>query len=118
VTVLLQIAACGGETFYRTAWIVTACLQKDVDKRPTADQLVEMCAKLCYSTAERRTGCVNSFAGAGRGRWGFIDVDGNGQAFFHDDSVYGDAITVGSRVNFASFPGVPQARAFPVLLIK
>jgi serine/threonine protein kinase len=97
--------------------IVTSCLQKDEAHRPTADQLVEMCSKFCYSTADRHTGSINSFAGAGRGKWGFIDVDGNGQAFFHRDSFYG-AITVGSKVNFAAFPGLPQSRAFPVLPIK
>ena len=98
--------------------IVTASLQKDTSKRPTADQLVEICAKLCYSGADRHTGSINSFGGAGRGKWGFIDVDGDGQTFFHRDSYYGDKIVVGSKVNFASFPGAPQTRAFPVLPLK
>jgi serine/threonine-protein kinase len=98
--------------------IVGACLQKDAAKRPTADQLVEMCAKLCYSNAERHIGSINCFGGQGRGKWGFIDVDGGGTAFFHRDSFYGDTVKVGTKVNFADFPGVPQSRAFPVLPMK
>lgn len=98
--------------------IVAACLQKDAAKRPTADQLVEMCSKLCYSIAERHVGSIDSFRGKGRGNWGFIDVDGGGTAFFHQDNFYGDTIAVGGRVNFADFPGVPRDRAFPVLPLK
>jgi serine/threonine protein kinase len=98
--------------------IVTTCLQKETAKRPTADQLVEMCERLCYSSEDRRTGSIQSFAGAGRGNWGFIDVDGDGQVFFHRDSFYGEKITVGDKVSFASFPGVPQPRVFPVLPLK
>jgi eukaryotic-like serine/threonine-protein kinase len=98
--------------------IVTACLQKDPAIRPTADQLVEMCSKLCYSNSPRSVGSISNFGGRGRGRWGFIDVDGGGSAFFHWDSFYGDTITVGGRVNFADFPGVPKDRAFPILPMK
>jgi serine/threonine-protein kinase len=98
--------------------IVTACLQKPAADRPSADQLVEMCERLCYSSAERRTGSIQCFRGAGRGNWGFIDVDGDGQVFFHRDSFYGVQITVGDKVSFASFPGVPQPRVFPVLPLK
>jgi hypothetical protein len=77
-----------------------------------------MCSKLCYSNAERRIGAIDSFRGRGRGNWGFIDIDGGGTAFFHQDNFYGDSITAGSKVNFADFPGVPRARAFPVLPMK
>jgi eukaryotic-like serine/threonine-protein kinase len=98
--------------------IVTACLQKEAANRPTADQLVEMCSKLCYSNAERRVGSIDSFGGRGRGNWGFIDVDGGGTAFFHQDNFYGHTIAVGAKVNFADFSGVPRDRAFPVLPLK
>ncbi len=98
--------------------IVAACLQKEAAKRPTADQLVEMCSKLCYSNSERKVGSIDSFRGAGRGNWGFIDVEGGGSTFFHWDSFYGDTVTIGGKVNFAAFPGLPQARAFPVLPLK
>jgi serine/threonine-protein kinase len=98
--------------------IVTSCLQKDPAQRPSADSLVEMCAKLCYSTAERHLGTIDSYSGRGRGKWGFIAADDGKQVFFHRDSFYGDTVTPGARVSFARFPGVPQNRAFPVLPIK
>lgn len=98
--------------------IVASCLQKDVAKRPTADDLVQTCDKLCYSNAERQLGTIESFRGVGRGNWGFIDIHGGGTAFFHRDSFYGDMVSVGARVSFAGFPGVPQMRAFPVLPLK
>jgi serine/threonine-protein kinase len=98
--------------------IVLACLQKDPGSRPTADQLVGMCEKLCYSCTERSTGSIRTFGGAGRGSWGFIQVDGGGEVFFHRDSVYGNAIARGSRVCFASYQGAPQPRVFPVLPLK
>jgi eukaryotic-like serine/threonine-protein kinase len=97
--------------------IVTACLNKDSKKRPTADELVQMCAKLCYSDAPRHTGTIADF-GTGRGQFGKIDGDGMGPAFFHSESYYGDKITAGRKVNFASFPGFPRPRAFPILQLK
>jgi serine/threonine-protein kinase len=98
--------------------IVIACLQKDPVKRPTANQLVKLCATLCYSNAQRRTGVIRDFGGVRRGKWGFIDVDGGGTIFYHRDSFYGDALQAGIKVNFADFPGVPKARAFPILPLK
>jgi eukaryotic-like serine/threonine-protein kinase len=98
--------------------IVTSCLNRDAAKRPTADQLVEMCSKLCYSNAPRHTGVINSFGGPGRGNWGFIDQDGGGSVFFHRDSYFGDPVSKGTKVTFSAFRGVPQVRAFPVAPMK
>lgn len=97
--------------------IVTACLSKEPSQRPTADQLVQMCAALCYSDAVRRTGTISEFA-AGPGQWGKIDCDGLATAFFHADSYYGEKIVPGQKVNFAMYPGSPYPRAFPVLKLK
>ena len=97
--------------------IVTACLNKEPNKRPTADQVVQMCAKLCYSDAPRHTGTIGDF-GTGRGQFGRIDGDGMGPAFFHSESYYGDKIAAGRKVNFAAFPGFPRPRAFPILQLK
>jgi eukaryotic-like serine/threonine-protein kinase len=98
--------------------IVRECLRKDPGDRPTADALVEKCERLCYSNAERHPGLIDCYGGKGRGKWGFIEVEGGGTTFFHRDSFYGDAVVVGSKVTFAHFPGAPQTRAFPVLPMK
>jgi eukaryotic-like serine/threonine-protein kinase len=98
--------------------IVVACLQKDPTNRPNADQLVDLCTKLCYSNAPRRTGTIESYKSVGRGKWGFIEVDGGGTVFYHADSFYGSSIEVGKRVSFADFDGAPRPRAFPILPLK
>jgi serine/threonine protein kinase len=95
--------------------IVERCLQKDVASRPTADQLVEMCDQLCYSEEQRFDGVVTGFQ---FGAYGYIESEDGSQVFFHRDSCYGTTPLVGSRVNFASFDGHPNRRAFPVLALK
>ncbi|HEY9135679.1 MAG TPA: protein kinase [Pseudomonadales bacterium] len=95
--------------------IRTRCLQKDPSVRPTADELVSVCAKLCYSSASREYGTISNYA-AHTGSWGFIQRDnGEGAVFFHVSAFYGHAPTNGQRVNFTAFPGSPRSRAFPVL---
>lgn len=97
--------------------IVLACLQKDPNARPKADDLVSMCSKLCYSDAPRETGTIESFA-EGTGAWGKIRTDAGSMIFFHQDSFYGTKPKADSRVNVAAFPGSPYPRAFPVLPVK
>jgi eukaryotic-like serine/threonine-protein kinase len=97
--------------------IVQACLQKEIALRPDADALVKMCSDLCYSHCPRNTGTIEDF-GRGPGNWGSIRADDRGGIFFHAHSYYGGTPEVGTRVNFASFPGSPKPRAFPVLPIK
>lgn len=97
--------------------IVMACLQKDPSKRPSADEVVDMCARLCYSDAPRQFGTIGSFR-RGTGAWGSIHSDAGASIFFHQDSFYGEKPAEGSRVNFAAFPGSPKPRAFPVLLCR
>jgi serine/threonine-protein kinase len=94
--------------------ILTACLNKDSAKRPDADSLVSMCARLCYSDAPRYFGTIFAF-GRSYGFWGKISGDGGNSVFFHLNSFYGDKPVEGSRVNFARFAGAPHPRAFPVL---
>jgi serine/threonine-protein kinase len=96
--------------------IITVCLTKDVEVRPSIDELLQMCLTLCYSDAERYEGNIDNY-GRGTGSWGFIEGPG-GQVFFHSDSFYGEKPASGKRVNFASFDGSPSPRAFPVLEIK
>jgi serine/threonine protein kinase len=95
--------------------MVIACLNKDPEKRPTADQLLAQCSALCFSTAPRRIGEVVELRFASQG---FIRGDDGAKSFFHFDSVFGPTVKVGTRVNFASFPGSPYQRAFPVLPIR
>lgn len=96
--------------------IVSLCLMKDPAERPDADQLIGLCAGLCYSDATRRTGRIASWR---YNAWGFIDVDDDGEVFFHGDSFYGlESPTIGARVNFADFSGAPRDRAFPVILLR
>jgi len=96
--------------------IVQACLQKKATQRPTADDLVAMCSKLCYSDAKRLEGSVVRYR-HGTGNWGFLEADGK-SVFFHLDSYYGDTPTFGQAVSFASFEGQPEPRAFPVLPLR
>jgi serine/threonine-protein kinase len=95
--------------------IVLMCLQKDPGDRPTADQLVQRCASLCYSSSPRSFGEVIETRFGSQG----TIMGKNGKlVFFHSDSVFGTFPKVGARVNFASSPGSPRPRAFPVLPIK
>jgi len=95
--------------------IMLSCLRKNADDRPTADDLVQSCASLCYSDAQRSEGEVieTRFGSQGtiRGHDGKL-------IFFHSESVFGAFPAVGTRVNFSAFPGYPRPRAFPVLPIK
>lgn len=94
--------------------LILKCLQKDASSRPTADQLVECCGKLCYPNNERLSGVVTSIK---YNAWGFIS-DGREDVFFHLDSVYGDKPNVGDNVWFSKFRGDPGWRAHPVVCLK
>jgi len=98
--------------------VIQACLTKEQDKRPTADQLIETCGNVCYSDAQRRFGTISSYRPSGKGKWGLIEADDGAQVFYHADSYYGGDPVVGARVSFACFPGQPYARAFPVLPLR
>ena len=97
--------------------IIAACLSRVPTDRPTADELVGKCDKLCYSIAPRGVGRVNNF-GIKPGQWGFISTGEVGDVFFHADSFFGGRPENGQRVSYAAFPGSPSPRAFPVLPLK
>jgi eukaryotic-like serine/threonine-protein kinase len=94
--------------------LVLECLQKDSDDRPTADELVKRCEQLCYPLSKRAIGVVNYLS---RSNQGFISCGSGQTIFFHFDSVYGEKPKVGSKVCFSEFPGYPNPRAHPVVVM-
>lgn len=94
--------------------LILSCLQKDAATRPTADQLVEHCGKLCYPTTERHVGIVKEIR---YNSWGFISNE-EPDVFFNLASVYGENPVNGSNVWFSKFPGDPNWRAHPVVCLK
>ncbi|MBS1196497.1 MAG: protein kinase [Proteobacteria bacterium] len=91
--------------------IAFSCLKKDPMERPTADQLVEKCSTLCYTSSPRQQGVVCDFR---YGAWGFIRTP-EGSVFFHRECVYGPMPVVGDPVLFASYDGGGADRALPVV---
>jgi len=103
--------------------IVERCLQFDPAVRPNAVQLVEEFNLLCYASMNRRIGCVRefniSYSGGGTGNCGFINDERGVGTFFHGSVYFGDLPAAeGQRVSFSVYPGVPNARCSPVLLLK
>lgn len=93
--------------------VIITCLQTDPSKRPTADELVSVCADLVYFHGEWTEGKVRNMPAS---TFGFIS-SAKGKAFFHVDSVYGpNAPKENSKVLFCASTGVPHDRAFPVLV--
>lgn len=96
--------------------LVKKCLIVDPARRPTCDELVSLCEKLCYQTATRHVGRV--------ARWhcstfGFISPRmGGPDVFFHLESVFGDRPKEGDEVWYARFDGMPRMRAHPVVPLK
>ena len=95
--------------------IVSICLNQDAKSRPTAQQLVDECEKLCYPEIIRESGLIRSK----QFKYGFIAAQTSWHdVFFHQDSVYGiewDKLKAGDKVWFSKFPAEPADRAHPVL---
>lgn len=101
-----------GEELYK---LLTACLHRDPGDRPSADELVSGCEKLCYPNAPREFGMVRKFD---NGFWGFIAADRGNDVFFHIQSIFGDQkLKVGDRVWFARHAGGGSDRAFPLVKV-
>ena len=94
--------------------IALSCLKKDPAERPTADQLVQKCSELCYTSSPRRRGIVRDFR---HGAWGFIGAP-TGDVFFHKECVYGSMPKVGDQVIFSSYDGGGAPRALPVVKVN
>lgn len=97
--------------------IVERCLDYDPSARPSADDLVTECAKLCYINVDRTEGHVHRLIQNGYS--GFAN-DTHGQTFFSMESVYGarrpDASS-NSQICYSRFPGLPQHRGHPIVVI-
>ena len=92
--------------------VTSACMTKDVAKRPTADQVVKMCEQLCYSDAPREFGAIEKFI---RNTNGFITADVGSGVFFHTNSVPYGRVKTRDRVWFSRHAGTPRPRAFPLV---
>ena len=99
--------------------LVEECLEYDADNRPTADMLVSKLSDLCFVGSVRKYGVVDKLKSNGYS--GLIIGDDGSEVFFSKESVYGPdgaSIGPGSRVCYSCFPGEPNERAHPVILIK
>ena len=97
--------------------IIERCLEYDAIKRPTADELVSICSQLCYINVDRTEGLVeriiqNGFSG--------FAADKFGSTFFSMESVYGKRrpnTASHRRICYSRFPGMPQHRGHPVVVV-
>jgi eukaryotic-like serine/threonine-protein kinase len=94
--------------------LLKRCMNRDAAGRPTADQLVAECTSLCYPESGRRTGTLVDVP---YGTWGRV-TSGEGDVFFHPDSLYGTPLSVGDRVCFSAFAGSPYPRAHPIVRVR
>jgi serine/threonine-protein kinase len=95
--------------------IIKSCLKVDVSERPTADELVQNCAALCYPVSERYIGYIKNIY---YNSWGFISIEGYGDAFYHVDCIYGMRPAVGDKVMLSKYNGGGADRALPVVRLK
>ena len=103
--------------------LIKACIQIDPAARPTAQSVVTTCDSLCYAASPRQRGLVGDFgirfAAGGKGNFGFIKDAAQGKHFFHGSDFFGaDGPKTGQPVLFSEYPGVPQPRSCPVLLLR
>ena len=96
---------------------VRRCMAFDAKDRPSADELVEVCAELCYLDTHRNAGTVYNYR-IQKGAWGFINSDEGNSVFLHGGNFFGQLPKNGMRVAFSEFDGKPRTRAFPVIEIS
>lgn len=103
-----QFKTLGGQLYE----IILQCLDKDVGKRPSADQLVQLCGELCYGPTSYGYGTVVDLPGI----TGRIHDEKGAVLMWHPKCFYGSgSVSVGSRVWFGRDSGVPYDRAFPIV---
>lgn len=95
--------------------ILLRCFALQATDRPSADELVLECGKLCYAFDNYETGTVSKLH---KSFMGFISETQGKDLMYHRQSFYGDATTVvGTRLWFGRHPGQGNDRAFPIVKI-
>jgi serine/threonine protein kinase, bacterial len=97
--------------------IVEHCLAYGPSDRPTADELKSTLSDVCYINVDRVSGRVskliqNGYSGFASGL--------HGDVFFSMQSVYGKKrpnVTTDFKICYSSFPGNPNKRAHPVVVL-
>jgi len=95
--------------------ITKSCLNVNVNKRPTANEVVKLCETLCYPVTKRYFGRIKSI---NYGAWGFISLEGKNDAFYHVNCIYGNRPAVGEKVMLSKYDGGGSDRALPVVRLK
>lgn len=103
--------------------LIKQCLSLNPDDRPTADQLVLECGKLCYQIRNRHTGKLASFPlsryGNQQNYYGFIhNLNGQQDAFYHADNVFGAKPKLGENILYSKYPSNGQERALPIIKLR
>lgn len=108
-----QFKGSGAELFK----ILTDCFVANPADRPTADDLVNACNKLCYGDENYETGHISERVNSVRG---WITPSSGRRLMYHNDSFYGDRThSADDQLWFARHPGGRADRAMPVVkLVK
>lgn len=102
--------------------VIMDCLNINPELRPSAESLIKRCDALCYAIDNRRTGVIFHYGlgYGGKSKTGKILDDKNGTSwFFHQSEFFGEnGPADGQHVSFSVYPGFPNDRSSPVLLVK
>jgi eukaryotic-like serine/threonine-protein kinase len=103
--------------------LIMSCLKPAPKDRPTANEVVEACDRMCYATSKRSLGTIDSFPGrypnGAKGNFGFIADKQGSNHFFHGTDFFGaEGPKSGQQVSFSEYPGAPKPRVCPVLLLR
>ncbi|HHQ6617616.1 TPA: serine/threonine-protein kinase [Serratia fonticola] len=99
--------------------IIKSCLVIDPENRIDSESLLEELDVLCYAMTERKQGEISSFGLPYASTGHVIDLESGNSYFFHESEFFGEKPpSVGQRVNFSVYHGVPNARCAPLLLLK
>ena len=98
--------------------LIESCLQYEPHKRPTADDLKATISGICYINVDRSIGTVSKLIQNGCSGFAYDDHD---SVFFSMESVYGlrrPAAVTNNKICYSSFPGSPNKRAHPVVVVS